>query len=443
VLRVTDGDQPDRHRATSVGFPESSGVHPGPTDAAATGHARVPKGWRLVLVVGGLSIFGPLCIDMYLPALPQISRDLHAGTSAVQLTLTACLIGIALGQLVVGPISDREGRRGPLLVGIGAFVLSSTACAFVSNVYLLDGLRFVEGMGGAAGIVIARAIVRDLFEGVTAARFFSNLMLVTGLGPIVAPQIGAEVLQFTSWRGIFLALAVVGAGLFVTALTKAPETLPAERRHTGGLHATAQIVGRVVRDRSFVGYALVSSAGFGAILAYISGSSFVLQDIYHLSPQMFGLVFAMNAVALVVAAQINGHLVHRLGSGALLTFGLLVMAAGATSFLLAVSTHWLGLAAVLPSLVALLFGLGFVSPNALALAMQNHANAAGVASALLGSLQFLVGATVAPIVGVSGNHDALPMGFVMVGLAGAAILLRFSLPPRSSVSVATEMLPVP
>jgi MFS transporter, DHA1 family, multidrug resistance protein len=407
-------------------------------------HSHVPTGWRLVLVIGGLSVFGPLCVDMYLPALPRISRDLHASTSAVQLTITACLIGIAIGQLLIGPISDREGRRRPLLIGIGAFIVSSIACLLVSNVYVLDGLRFVEGMGGAAGIVIARAIVRDLFEGVTAARFFSTLLLVTGLGPIVAPQLGAEILRFTSWRGIFVALAIIGSVLFVTAFWKAPETLPPERRHTGGLRSMMHSLAAVTRDRSFVSYALVSSLGFGAILAYISGSPFVLQDIYHLSPQVFGLVFAMNALGLVLGAQINGHLVRRLGSGVLLSFGLLVMAAGGSAFLVAVSTHRFGLAAVLPSLFALLFGLGFVSPNAMALAMQNHARAAGVASALLGSSQFLFGAVVAPIVGIAGDHDAVPMGVTMVALAATALVLRFSLPRRSGAApVLPEAVPIP
>ncbi len=423
--------------------PPSESPSPAPP-AESHSHSHVPTGWRLVLVIGGLSVFGPLCIDMYLPALPRISRDLHASTSAVQLTITACLIGIAIGQLLIGPVSDREGRRRPLLIGIGAFIASSIACLLVSNVYVLDGLRFVEGMGGAAGIVIARAIVRDLFEGVTAARFFSTLLLVTGLGPIVAPQLGALILRFTTWRGIFVALAIIGSVLFVTAFWKAPETLPPERRHTGGLRSTMQTVAFVCRDRAFVSYALVSSLGFGAILAYIAGSPFVLQDIYHLSPQVFGLVFAMNALGLVLGAQINGHLVRRLGSGVLLTFGRVVMAAGGTAFLVAVSTHRFGLAAVLPSLFALLFGLGFVSPNAMALAMQNHPRAAGIASALLGSSQFLFGAAVAPIVGVAGNHDATPMGVIIVAMAAAALVLRFSLPRRSgAVIVVPDAVPVP
>jgi len=395
--------------------------------------SHVPRGWRLVLIIGGLSIFGPLCIDMYLPSLPRISRDLHASTSAVQLSITGCLFGIAIGQLVIGPISDRQGRRSPLLVGIGIFVLSSLTCTLVSNVYLLDGLRFVEGLGGAAGIVIARAIVRDLFDGATAARFFSTLMLVTGLGPVLAPQIGAEILRVTSWRGVFLALAIIASVLLFTALLKVPETLPLERRRASGLRSTFRSLSRVGRDRSFIGYALVGSLGFGAIFAYIAGSPFVLQDIYGLSPQVFGLAFAMNAGGLVLGAQINGHLVRRLGSGPLLSFGLIVMAVGGVAFLGAVCTRWGGLAAVLPTLFIVLFGLGFLNPNAMALAMHNHPDSAGTASALFGSAQFLLGAAVAPLVGVAGNHNAIPMGIVMAGLTAGAVAVRLML-PRSGPS---------
>jgi len=387
----------------------------------------------LVVVIGGLSIFGPLCVDMYLPALPRISRDLGVSTSAIQLTLTGCLVGLAIGQLVIGPISDRVGRRRPLLAGIGVFVVSSAICPLVSNVYLFDGLRFVEGFGGAAGIVISRAIVRDLFSGPAAARFFSTLVLMTGLGPILAPQLGAEVLRVSSWRGIFLTLAMIGAALFVAALLRTPETLPSERRRAGGLRSAVGGLGEVVRDRTFIGYALVATLGVGAIFAYIAGSPFVLQNVYGLSPQIFSLAFAMNGVGLVLGAQINGHFVYRIGSGRLLTVGLACMAVGGGVFLSAVWTHLFGLAAVLPSLFVLLFGLGFVTPNAMALAMHNHPNAAGLASAIMGSAQFLTGAAIAPVVGIGGNRDPIPMGLVMIGLAGMAVLVRFTVPKRVPV----------
>jgi DHA1 family bicyclomycin/chloramphenicol resistance-like MFS transporter len=392
-----------------------------PVEANVT---RMPRGWRLVLIVGGLSIFGPLCIDMYLPALPRISGDLHASTSSVQLSVTGCLIGIAVGQLLIGPISDRKGRRGPLFLGLGLFILSSLACSAASSVYLLDAGRFVQGVGGAAGIVISRAIVRDLFEGPTAARFFSTLMLVTGLGPIIAPQIGAVILRFTTWRGIFLALAISGSVLLVVAFVKVPETLPVKRRHSGGMRSIVATMAEVGRDRIFVGYAVVATLGFGAILAYISGSTFILQGMYGISPQLFGAIFGLNAAGMVVGAQINGHFVHRLGSGPLLSLGLILMSSGSALFLIAVSTHWGGLGVILPSLFILLFGLGFVGPNAMALALQNHANSAGAASALLGSGQFLFGSGLAPLAGIGGSHDALPMGILMVVLAGGATVIR-------------------
>jgi len=418
-----------------LGLSEPSGRHRSNGTTRVRDRSRVPKGWRLVLVIGGLSIFGPLCIDMYLPSLPRISRDLHASTSSVQLTLTMCLIGIAVGQLVIGPISDRVGRRGPLLAGICAFVVSSLACAAITNVYLLDAARFVEGLGGAAGIVIARALVRDLFEGVTAARFFSTLMLVTGVGPILAPQIGAEILRITSWRGIFVALAIIGSALFMSALMKVPETLPPQARHSGGMRTTFRAISVVGRDRSFIGFALVMTLGFSAVVAYIAGSPFVLQNIYGLSPQLFGLAFALNAGGLVIGSQINGHLVRRLGSSPLLSFGLIVMAIGGFVFMGAVATHWLGLGSVLPSLFIVMFGLGFVGPNTMTLAMQNHPSSAGVASALLGSAQFLFAAAIAPLVGIAGNHTAIPMGLVIAGLTVGAVIVRFTVPRGEAQSL--------
>jgi DHA1 family bicyclomycin/chloramphenicol resistance-like MFS transporter len=406
--------------------------------------SRIPRGWRLVLIVGALTIFGPLCIDMYLPALPRISADLHASTSAVQLSVTGCLVGIALGQLVIGPISDRKGRRGPLFLGLGLFIISSLACSAASSVFMLDGCRFVQGVGGAAGVVISRAIVRDLFEGPTAARFFSTLMLVTGLGPIIAPQIGALILRVTSWRGIFVALAIAGSVLLVVAFAKVPETLPLERRHAGGLRSIVGTMAEVGRDPTFVGYAIVVTLGFGAILAYIAGSSFILQGIYGISPQLFGTIFGINAAGMVVGAQINGHFVHRLGSGPLLSIGLACMSSGSLLFLLAVSTNWGGLGAILPSLFLVLFGLGFVTPNATALALQNHPQSAGAASALLGSAQFLVGAGLAPLAGIGGNHDALPMGILMMSLAGGATAVRLSLlrATKTKTSVSLESAPI-
>jgi DHA1 family bicyclomycin/chloramphenicol resistance-like MFS transporter len=318
------------------------------------------------------------------------------------------------------------------------------ACSAASSVFVLDGCRFVQGVGGAAGVVISRAIVRDLFEGPTAARFFSTLMLVTGLGPIIAPQIGAVILRVTSWRGIFVALAIAGSVLLVVAFVKVPETLPLQRRHAGGLRSIVRTMAEVGRDPTFVGYAIVVTLGFGAILAYIAGSSFILQGMYGISPQLFGVIFGINAAGMVVGAQINGHFVHRVGSGPLLSIGLTCMSSGALLFLLAVSTNWGGLGVILPSLFLVLFGLGFVTPNATALALENHPHSAGAASALLGSAQFLFGAGLAPLAGIGGNHDALPMGILMMSLAGGATAVRVSLSraTKTRTAVSLESAPI-
>jgi DHA1 family bicyclomycin/chloramphenicol resistance-like MFS transporter len=380
-----------------------------------------------VLIVGSLSVFGPLCIDMYLPALPGISRELHASASAVQLTLTASLVGISLGQLVLGPISDRTGRRPPLLVGLAAFIASSVACAFAPNIYALTACRLVQGVGGAAGIVIARSIVRDLHSGVALVRFLSTLMLVTGLGPVLAPQIGSWALSFTTWRGIFMILAGFGVILLGTAWLRVPETLPPQRRLTGSVWSTLGTMVSVVRDRVFLGYALACGLGMGGTFAYVAGSSFVLQNIYGLSPQIYGLVFALNACGMVIGAQVNGRLAARFGPSVLLTFGLITMTSAGAVLLTVVATGAVGLVGVVTSLFAVMFGCGFVGPSSVALALQRYPQAAGAASAVLGSFQFVLAGLAAPLAGIGGTSDALPMALLITALPLAALTIRFVL----------------
>jgi DHA1 family bicyclomycin/chloramphenicol resistance-like MFS transporter len=388
---------------------------------------QVPTGWRLVVVVGCLSVFGPLCIDMYLPAFPSISRDLHASASQVQLTLTACLIGLSLGQLLFGPISDRLGRRPPLLAGLTAFVASSIACAFAPNVYVLAGFRVVQGLGGAAGLVISRSIVRDLRSGDALVRFFSTLMLMTGLGPLLAPQIGSVTLSVTSWRGIFLVLAAFGLLLLLTAWLRVPETLAPTLRASGTLRSTIATMISVARDRVFVGYALAQGLAVGATFAYIAGSSFVLQNVYGLSPGMYGIVFALNAGGLIVGAQVNGKLTGRYGPSVLLNSGLVMMITGGVVLVIIVASGVIGLAGVVPSMVLFMFGGGFVAPSALGLALQRYPQSAGAAAGLIGCFQFLIGAAIAPLAGTAGTADALPMAVLMLtlpiaGLAGRLLL---------------------
>ena len=380
----------------------------------------------MFVLLGGLTAFGPLSIDMYLPGLPAIARDLSASESVIQLTLTACLIGLALGQVVAGPVSDALGRRRPLLVGVAGYAIASLLCALAPSAPALVGLRLLQGLTGAAGIVIARAIVRDMYSGSAAARYFSRLILIMGLAPILAPVLGGQVLRFTSWHGIFVVLAGISLLLLVGAAAGLPETLPVARRREGSLVDTGRTFRRLAKDSLFVGYALSGGLAFGAMFAYIAGSPFVLQGIYHVSPQTFGLIFGANALGFVITSQVNGSLVSRVPPERLLLGGLIVGATGGLSLLAVVAIGGLGLGAVVPPLFVLVSSIGFVVPNAIALALSRHPEAAGTGSALLGLIQSGVGAIGAPLVGIAGNSSALPMATV-IAVSGTGAILTFLL----------------
>lgn len=375
----------------------------------------------LVVLLGSLSAFGPLTIDMYLPALPQLSDDFHVGASAAQLTLTACLAGLALGQLAAGPLSDRFGRRAPLLGGLVLYVVSSLLCAVAPSAAALIGLRFVQGVGGAAGIAISRAIARDLYGGDALARFLSTLMLVNGLAPILAPVVGAQLLLVTSWRGVFVVLAGIGAVLAVATAVGLRETLPPGLRREGGFASVGATVTELVRDRSFVGYLVVLGFSFGAMFAYIAGSSFVVEDIHHGSPQLFSAIFAFNGIGIVAASQVNRLLLARTSARRLLTAGVIASASGGFA-LLAVVVAGIGLAGIVPSLFVLVASLGLILPNATALALADHPEVAGSASGLIGVFQYAVGAAAAPLVGVGGTDSAYPMAIVIATLGGASLV---------------------
>ena len=277
---------------------------------------------RLVIVLGSINAIGPLSIDMYLPAFPEIARDLGSSASQVQLTLTACVAGLALGQLFIGPLSDRLGRRAPLMAAMLTYAVASVLCSLAPSAPVLIALRFLQGLAGAGGIVISRAVVRDLHSGAAAVRLFSSLMLVTGLAPILAPLAGAQLLAFTSWRGIFVVLAVLSALIAVLVALGLGETLPPERRSDNGVRRTLAIMRGLLRNRWFVGHALAGGLGFGALFAYIAGSPFVLQGIYGVSPQLYSVLFAMNGLGLIAGSQVNARLVGRFGPGKLLRAGL-------------------------------------------------------------------------------------------------------------------------
>lgn len=392
--------------------------------AAAPVAAARRVGFLVTLVLGGLTALPPLSMDMYLPALPAVTRSLGSPAATVQLTLTACLAGMALGQLVVGPMSDRWGRRRPLLIGMIVYVAATAICALAPTAELLIGFRLLQGLAGAAGIVIARAVVRDLYDGVEMARFFSTLMLISGVAPIIAPLIGGQVLRITQWRGIFVVLTGVGILLTLVVAKWLHETLPPEKRHGGGVGQALRTMRGLLADRVFTGYTLTGGLAFAALFAYISASPFVVQEVYGASPQTFSLLFGVNSVGLIAVGQLNGKvLVGRVSLDKALGFGLAVITLAATALLL-MTAGVFGKAGLLPvaaGLFVLMSAMGLAMPNTNALALMRTPHAAGSASALIGTSAFLIGAVASPLVGIAGEATAVPMAVVQLTCALGAL----------------------
>ncbi|MFE6640083.1 multidrug effflux MFS transporter [Streptomyces tendae] len=389
-----------------------------------------PAGRRIsllvTLILGSLTATPPLAMDMYLPALPEVTRSLTAPAATVQLTLTACLAGMALGQIVVGPMSDKWGRRRPLLAGLAVYVVATALCAVAPNVETLVAFRLVQGLAGAAGIVIARAVVRDLYDGVAMARFFSTLMLISGVAPVVAPLIGGQILRVTDWRGVFVVLVVVGVVLGVVVWARLPETLPVEERHAGGVGDTLRAMRGLLADRAFTGYMLAGGFAFASLFAYVAASPFVMQEIYGASAQTFSLLFGLNSIGLVVVGQINGKiLVGRVRLDRVLGLGLVIVIAAATVLLLMSLGVFgeVGLGPVAAVLFVLMSAMGISLPNTQALALMRVKTSAGSASALLGTSSFLIGAVASPLVGIAGEDTAVPMAVVQ--LVAAVMALGF------------------
>ncbi|MCL6732669.1 multidrug effflux MFS transporter [Streptomyces neyagawaensis] len=408
--RTPPNPEPERPADEQPPAPRS-----GPTKATPVALRRT--GLLVTLVLGGLTATPPLAMDMYLPALPEVTNSLHAPAATVQLTLTACLAGMALGQLLIGPMSDRWGRRRPLLLGLAVYVLATALCALAPTVETLIAFRLVQGLAGSAGIVIARAVVRDLYDGDAMARFFSTLMLISGVAPIVAPLVGGQILRVTDWRGVFVVLTVIGAALLAVVWARLPETLAPAERHGGGVGETLHAMRGLLTDRVFMGYVLAGGFAFAALFAYISASPFVIQEIYGASPQTFSILFGVNSVGLVIVGQINGKvLVGRVSLDKVFAVGLTVIMLAATALLLMSLGAFgeVGLAPVAAALFVLMSAMGVTLPNTQALALMRVRHAAGSASALLGTSSFLIGAIASPLVGVAGEETAVPMAVVQL-----------------------------
>ncbi|WP_289001230.1 multidrug effflux MFS transporter [uncultured Megasphaera sp.] len=388
--------------------------------------------WMTVFM-GMLAAIAPLSTDMYLPGLPAMMADFAVSPSMIQLTLTASMAGMAAGQIISGPVSDKKGRRRPLFLGMAIFSLSSLACILSHTIYWLLLFRFIQGFSGGAGIVIARAIARDLCRGTALTKLFSMLMLVNGLAPILAPVIGGQILRFSSWRGIFWLLVSIGIVLAVCAWLM-PETLPQKRRlvsnAAGGLKQFASLFG----DRYFMGHCIMQCFAFAAFFAYISGSSFVFQNVYHVSPQAFSLIFGLNGIGLMISGAVTGRLTGRIADWRMLRVVLWVALIGSGLLLL-------GFLAGLPvyAIITILFftvaTLASMSTTSFSLAMQAQGKQAGSASALIGFFSMISGAVMAPVVGIAGSYTAIPMGLVMVfGEAGALLSFYFLIYPAHTHS---------
>ncbi|MFS0591556.1 multidrug effflux MFS transporter [Cytobacillus horneckiae] len=380
----------------------------------------------LAIILGTLSAFGPFSLDMYLPALPILADNLHTTASYAQLSLTACMLGLAIGQIFAGPISDIVGRKKPLLFGLILYIAVSIFCILAPTIQSFIILRFIQGTAGAVGIVISRAIVRDLYSGPELTKFFALLTLINGAAPIIAPVIGGQLLSFTSWRGVFLALTLLGAVSLLLVLFFLNESLPIERRMQGGIKSTFVTFNKIIRNKEFMGYALAQGLVGAAMFAYIAGSPFVLQNIFNLSPQMFSLCFAINGLGIIIGSQLTGRLAGKVSETKLLIIGLSIAAVGGMSLLVNIFFET-GLFGVLIPLFFVVSSVGIVNTATFSLAMESQGRNAGSASALIGLMTFLLGGLVAPLVGMGGENTALPMGIVIAAAEIGAIAIYFLL----------------
>lgn len=379
------------------------------------------KYW-IVILLGMLTAIGPISMDMYLPALPVVADDMGASVSLTQLSLTACLVGLAAGQLIFGPLSDIKGRKSPLMYTLLIYAAVSVLMAFTTSIWIFICLRFIQGFTGAAGIVIARAAARDIYSGKNLTKAFALLALVSGAAPILAPISGGFVLNFGSWELIFFIIALIGLLLFLSVTFLFKETLTVENRSEGTIFAVVKTFGDLFKDKVFLGIAFTQGLISSSMFAYIAGSPFILQNIYEVSPQQFSLIFALNGLGIIIAAQTAGRLSATVDETHLLSSGVLLSVTGSILLIIVIALD-LSLMFIIIALFMVVSSVGLVNTTSFSLGLKNQRKSAGSASAFLGLLPFIGGGIVSPLVGLGGEYTAWPLGLVIIVCSASALII--------------------
>ncbi|WP_446899004.1 multidrug effflux MFS transporter [Clostridium sp. LBM24168] len=378
--------------------------------------------FKLAVILGILAGLGPLVTDLYIPSLPTVSKFFNASTSITQLSLTTSLLGLAIGQIIIGPISDKTGRRKPLILSLIIFTFSSLLCPLTSSIYFFILMRLLQGLAGAGGIVISRAMARDIYSGKLLVQFFSMLMLVNGIAPIISPVLGAQLLKFVNWQGIFYILAILGLLLCIMVWAGIKESLSINMRSIGNLRNNFVGLIHLFKDEIFIGYTFIQGFILAGMFGYISASPFVIQDIYGLSAQQFSLCFAINGLGIVTMTQVTGHLAKKFPLNKILGGGLFISLLG--SLVLFGMTIINGpLISILIPLFIVISSVGTITTTTGSLAMEPKGDEAGSASSLLGFMPFALGALASPLVGIAGENTSIPMGIVILFCNAAATLI--------------------
>ncbi|MFJ2553561.1 multidrug effflux MFS transporter [Microbacterium sp. NPDC087591] len=412
--------------STATGAIRTLGSNPATAPIMLHPGDSIPNRRRIlyILLLGALTALGPFTIDLYLPAFPVLEEDFQTTAAAIQLTLTGTMIGFAIGQLVVGPLSDKVGRRIPLIVVTAVHVLASVGAAFAPSLELLSVARVLMGMGAAAGGVVAMAIVRDLFGGRRLVVMLSRLALVSGVAPVVAPLIGSWLLTLMPWRGIFVVLAAYGVLMLLSTILFIPETLPVARRQERGGSTVLQRYRSVLSDRVFIGVLIIGGMTFSGLFSYLSASPFLFQQTHGLDAQQYGLLFAVNSLGVVLGVQTASRLAARFGPQWVMAYSTSVLLIAGVAIVVA-DQLGLGLWGTVVPLFVFMTSCGFTFPNVQVLALDRHGKAAGTAASILGATNFGVAGLISPVVGwisKDAGITATTMASVMVGCAAIGIL---------------------